>query len=82
MYQKRPTVTLLADLLQNAEKQRTIMIRANDQFKKDLTPDQILKVAEIMNTAYQKISKAHDYAEGIYSGRQTFPTNNNIKRIP
>ena len=80
MYQKRPTVTVLADLLQNAEKQRTIIKRAVDQFKKDLTFEQVKKISKIIEDAYEKISKAYNYAEEIYSGRQALPTNNNIKR--
>lgn len=81
MYQKRPTLTLLADLLQNSEAQREIMSRALDQFKKDLTFDQIVKVAKIIENAHNKILKAYDYAEEIYSGRQNIPTGNTIKRV-
>lgn len=80
MYQKRPTMTLLADLLQNAENQRGIMERAIDQFKKDLTFEQTTKVADIIQSAYNKIMKAYNYAEEIYSGRQSTPNSNTIKR--
>ncbi|MBQ3695672.1 MAG: AsmA family protein [Alphaproteobacteria bacterium] len=80
MYQKRPTITLLADLLQNSENQRSIMERAIDQLKKDLTFDQVTKVTKIIEEAHAKITKAYDYAEEIYSGRQSMPSANIIKR--
>jgi len=81
MYQKRPTLTLLADLLQNSENQREIMSRALKQFDKDLTYDQIVKVADIIKNAHEKVVKAYGYAEEIYSGRQDVPTSNTIKKV-
>ncbi len=81
MYQKRPTLTLLADLLQNSENQREIMSRAIKQFDKDLTYDQIVKVADIIKDAHDKVAKAYNYAEEIYSGRKNIPTSNTIKKV-
>ena len=81
MYQKRPTLTLLADLLQNSENQREIMSRALSQFDKDLTYDQIVKVSDIIQDAHDKVAKAYNYAEEIYSGRKNIPTSNMIKKV-
>ena len=81
MYQKRPTVGLLADLLSQAETQRAIISRALEQFKKPLSFDQTKKVSQIIKDAFEKINKLYDYAEEIYAGRQSIPATNAIKRV-
>ena len=70
LYQKRPTLSLLPELIQNSENERNIMKRAQEQFKKQLSPQQVQKVAQIMQTSYNKIKRAHQYAEELYSGRR------------
>ena len=80
MYQKRPTLSLLADIIQNSEKQRAILERSATQFKKNLTAEQIYQIADIMQTAYDKVARAFDYANELYAGRQN-QTTNTINRI-
>ena len=81
MYQQRPTISLLTDLIQNAEVQKEIMERSITQFDKPLSFEQIEKVNQIVQNASKKIHKAYDYAEELYSGRQTAPTSNSIKKV-
>lgn len=80
LYQKRPTLALLADILQGAEDQQAIMQRALEQYKKQLSFTQMKQLANIIQETYDKIEKAYDYAEGIYSGRQNASTNTSIRR--
>ena len=76
MYQKRSTVPLLLELIQNSEKQRTIITRALKQFDKNISKTQIQQVLNIIQTAEEKVMKAYDYAQKVYAGRQTNPANN------
>lgn len=80
LYQKRPTLTLMADLLQNSEEQEAIIQRALDQYKRPVNFMQLKKIGNIIQEAYDKINKAYDYAEALYSGRQSVPTNSTIRR--
>ncbi len=80
MYQKRPTVSLIGDLLKNAQAQQQIITRALEQFQKPLSLSQVEKVSMIIQDAYDKIAKAYDYTEEIYSGRTTAPTQNAITK--
>ena len=81
IHQKRLTVPLLNDLLQNAINQQEIIQRAIQQFEKPLTLDQVNKVFEIIQTALNKIQKATNMAEEIYTGRQTTTSNNIIQKV-
>lgn len=80
MYQKRPHISLLSDLFQNSELQRQVIQRAINQFNKNLSFEQAQTVTDIIQKAYAQIKQAHDYAEEIYSGRQSVPTGNIITK--
>ncbi len=75
MYQKRSTVPLLMELIQNSEKQREIISRAIKQFDKNISPAQIQQVLGIVQTAENKVMKAYEYAQKVYAGRQTSSSN-------
>ena len=81
IHQKRLTVPLLNDLLQNAINQQEIIQRAIQQFDKPLTLDQVNKVFDIIQSAIHKIQKATNMAEEIYTGRQTTTSNNIIQKV-
>ena len=81
LYQKRPTLTSLANIIQEAEEQKAIIQRALDQYKKPINFMQIKQVSNIIKEAHKKIETSYDYAEGIYSGRQTVPANTTIRRL-
>ena len=81
LYQKRPALTLLAEILQRSQDQEGIIKRALEQYQKPLTFDQIKQVDNIIHEAAGKITKAYNYAEDLYSGRQNMPSNNSIQRI-
>lgn len=80
LHQKRPAINLLVDLLQNTEVQKDIIARAVAQYDKPLTYNQVLQVADIIQEAFDKISKAYTYAEKVYSGRQNVSNSNAIRR--
>ena len=82
MYQKRPSLSLLADLIQNSENQRAIIERSIKQFKKSLTLKQVQGVAQIIQQAHDKVAKAYAYAQELYSGRQSTGTNKIIRNTP
>ncbi|MBQ4472525.1 MAG: AsmA family protein [Alphaproteobacteria bacterium] len=82
MYQKRPSLSLLADLIQNSENQRGIIERSIKQFKKNLTLQQVQGIANIIKDAHDKVNKAYDYAQELYSGRQTTGSNKIIRNAP
>ena len=80
LYQKRPTLSILADLIQQAEEEVNIMNRALDQYQKNLSFTQIKQVSDIIQKSRDKIGQIYEYAEDIYSGRQSITTNTFINR--
>ena len=67
--------------MQRSQDQEGIIKRALEQYQKPLTFDQIKQVDNIIHEAAGKITKAYNYAEDLYSGRQNMPSNNSIQRI-
>ncbi len=81
LHQKRPNLDVLGELLQQAEEEEKIIVRALEQYQKPISFHQIKQIGQIIQESREKIGEIYENAADIYSGRQSMSTISSIQRL-